>query len=177
MHTSQKIYQSLMNKDLSTPMIGAYLETNAQEMLDFIRSKLMTPDSDMQVIYYLYSRIIEAGHSPFSIPIVWHRDFEKTVTTLRCVPEDDLSYSLVRDHIFHKSYLFAGTSISETLQHALTMLSVNPMASPLWCMITQAIMECAPHDKKRDLCIESLEPSCSKGEFISHVLKQSALNY
>jgi hypothetical protein len=153
-----------------------YLEKNAFQMLDFMRCKLMSAQADVQAMSFLYSTILSYNHYPFSIPILWDHSFDQTINILLCVPEEDLSYTLVRDHIFYKHYLFTGPNMLETLQHAFILLSANPMCFPLWCMIAQAIMECAP-DKKRDLCVENLEPSCSKSEFIKHVLMSPGLNY
>lgn len=175
--TASEAYDSVVYGPLNKAAISIYLETNSAQMLDFIRCRLMSLDANMPAIVYIYSLIVEAGSNAFSIPLLWDYAFEQIVRTLINVPEDELSYSLVREHIFYNSYLFSNPNVYETLRHALTMLSDNPMASPLWCMITQAIMECAPTDKKRDLCVEELKPSCSKGEFIQHVLMNTGLNY
>jgi hypothetical protein len=164
------IYEALIKPSPLSQEMYDYIQTNVDKMLEFMRCKLMHTEVNMQAMSILYSSILADNPYPFCIPILWDSDFQKTVDILLCVPEEDLSYTLVRDYIFYKHYLFKGPRISETLHRALTLLNTNPMYFRLWCMITQAIMECAPDDKKRELCIEDLEPSCSKSEFIDHVL-------
>lgn len=174
--TPLDIYETATKAKPLTDEMYDYLENNALQMLDFMRCKMIGPEVDMQAMSFLYSTILSYHHYPFSIPILWDHDFNQTINILLCVPEEDLSYTLVRDYIFYKHYLFTGPNMPETLQHALTLLCANPMYFPLWCMITQAIMECSP-DKKRDLCVDELAPSCSKSEFIKHVLMGPGLNY
>jgi len=171
------VYEALIKPSPLSEEMYNYLQANAERMLEFMRCKLMQNEVNMQAMSILYSTILVENHYPFSIPILWDCDFRQTVDILLCVPEEDLSYTLVRDYIFYKHYLFKGPRITETLHRALITLSKSPMSFPLWCMITQAIIECSPDDKKRDLCIEELEPSCSKSEFIKHVLMGPGLNY
>jgi len=169
--TIDDIYDSAMSiGSLHPRQLAEYLLDNSPKILDMIRCKLMAADANISRLIYIHSLLVKIGEPPMCIPILWHQAFTNLVNVMKCIPEDDLTYSVVYEYISYHSYLFQGPDILETLRNALTMISANPMASPLWCMITQAIMECAPQDKKRDLCIESLDESCSKIEFIHHVL-------
>jgi hypothetical protein len=172
--TPKSIYDTVVNKGpLDSARVAQYILTAPNEILDFIRCKLMAADVNMDALVFIYSLLVKNSQAPLSIPILWHHAFKRILCTLKCVPEDDLSYEAVREQIFYHGYLFIGPDLIDTLRHSLTMLSSNPMSSPLWCMITQAIMECAPPDNKCDLCIESLDNSCSKEDFIKHVLKSA----
>ena len=175
--TPENVYESVVNRGPLEPgQIAHAILISPNATLEFIRCKLMTADPDMDALVFIYSLVVKNSQAPLSIPVLWHYKFGRILSTLKCIPEDDLSYVIVRDQITYHSYLFVGPDLVKALRHALIMLSSNPMSSPLWRMIPHAIMECAPYDNNCNLCIASLENSCSKEDFIQHVIKRASAN-